>query len=105
MWAKVNGNYENLPAGWIEEAVAFLTGAPSLTYDNSDSWSVNNNGTKAWDIIDGYYKSGYIINCATPGNSDSDLDPVYGLPESHSYTILGAYSIKNSKGVITNRLF
>lgn len=38
VWAKVNGNYENIIAGSGTEAIRFLTGAPSYTF----SWGVQN---------------------------------------------------------------
>lgn len=36
--------------------------------------------------------------------SVSDCDNPYSLVCGHAYTLLGAYAIKNSAGVVTNRL-
>jgi hypothetical protein len=37
VWAKVNGNYENIIAGSGYEAIKFLTGAPTYTYNWEDN--------------------------------------------------------------------
>ena len=31
-WAKVNGNYDVTAGGWMNEAVGFLTGVPTLSW-------------------------------------------------------------------------
>lgn len=32
LWAKINGNYELLQAGWQHESLRFFTGAPAQDY-------------------------------------------------------------------------
>lgn len=49
-WAKASGNYDFLSAGWNNEAIDFVTGAPSTTYNNNNS-PINNIGVNAWNII------------------------------------------------------
>ena len=35
-YAKINGSYERLGLGWMEESMKILTGAPSYKYTNSE---------------------------------------------------------------------
>jgi len=46
LWAKVNGNYAQIEGGYIPEALDFLTGLPSASYDNADL-SVN----QIWNVV------------------------------------------------------
>lgn len=50
-WAKVNGNYDVTTAGWMAEAVGFLTGTPSLEWKNTDPATINFTGVNAYNII------------------------------------------------------
>ena len=50
-WAKVNGNYDVTTAGYMNEAVGFLTGTPCLGWSNSDASTINGDGPTAWNII------------------------------------------------------
>lgn len=51
IWAKVSGNYDITTGGWMNEAINFLTGAPSSTWLNSDTTSINSVGVNAWNIV------------------------------------------------------
>ena len=44
IWAKSNGNYDNIVGGATSEAINFLTGAPSKRYIHSDASGINNVG-------------------------------------------------------------
>jgi hypothetical protein len=97
-FAKVMGNYEVLNGGDAGETWDFVSGIPNLYYSNTDTTTVNSNGTNAWTIISNAFSKGFIADGGV-GNSNP-----YGLPDDHAYSILGAYQIKNSAGVVTNRL-
>ena len=104
-WAKVNGNYDVTSGGWMNEAVGFLTGVPSLGWSNTDANTVNSTGVNAWNIIKPATDANYIMTASVGNKCGSDSSySAYHLPCGHAYTLLGAYSIKNSAGVITNRL-
>lgn len=56
MWAKINVNYEQTIAGWMDEGLDALTGAPSYTYmtkELSDSalWQILVNADKRHEIM------------------------------------------------------
>lgn len=50
-FAKVMGNYEVLNSGSAGEAWDFTSGIPYTYYSVSDASTVNNTGSKAWNII------------------------------------------------------
>jgi hypothetical protein len=50
VWAKANGNYDNIVAGTPSEAINFLTGAPSKTFTHSDVSTINMDGTAIWNL-------------------------------------------------------
>lgn len=98
-FAKVMGNYEVMNGGSAGETWDFTSGIPYTYYSTSDVTTVNSSGPAAYAVIFNAFAKGFIADGAV-GSSDS-----YGLPTGHAYSILGAYPIKNSAGVITNRLF
>lgn len=72
LWAKINGNYELLAAGWQHEALRTLSGAPACDYVVS-SLTVD----EIWTTISDADSKGYIIGGGTPNNaSDSTLNTV-----------------------------
>jgi hypothetical protein len=62
VYAKVIGNYESLNSGSPAEAFDFILGVPSASFSNSDASTVNNNGTKAFAIIQDADKKNYIMD-------------------------------------------
>ena len=108
VWAKVNGNYENVIAGTAKEAFASLLGSPGVSYSmtgtiigysSTDSTTITTATTAAWTLISAYDTAGYMMACAV-GTSNS-----YGLVNSHAYTLLGAYTITGTTGATTNKLY
>ena len=55
-WAKVSGNYDIISGGWMQEAVGFLTGAPSTQY-NTNIAPISGNALNAWNIINAFDQS------------------------------------------------
>ena len=51
VWAKVNGNYENINNGDSTESIAFFTNAPSRRYDLTDPSTINGNADLLWSIV------------------------------------------------------
>jgi len=52
-----------------------------------------------WNTIADALKNNYLLGVDTSSSS------LYNLPTSHAYTILGQYVLKNSSGVVTNKLY
>jgi hypothetical protein len=108
VWAKVNGNYETIIAGTSKEAFDSLLGAPGLSYtmtgtaigySSTNSTTITTAKNAAWTLISAYYADNFLLGCSA-GTSNN-----YGLPDSHAYTLMGAYSITNSSNIVTNRLY
>ena len=89
----------------MNEAINFLTGAPSATYINSDTTTINSIGVNAWTLINATASSKFILTAVIGATGcDSASNDKYHLPCNHAYSIIGAYAITNSAGTITNRL-
>jgi hypothetical protein len=95
MWAKASGNFEFTEGGWPSEAMRFLTGAPTYTYDLEDLTS-----DEIWSYISDSDEEDMIITAATECiESDSSVNAV-GLALSHAYSVLGVYKVYNADGTL-----
>jgi calpain-15 len=91
-WAKVHGGYSNIEAGYINEALAGLTGAPVKIF------RVKENEDEAWNNLLEVKQKNYIT-CA----STSDITKVVseipskesGLVGGHAYSLLAAFEIED----------
>lgn len=86
-WAKVNGNYDKIIAGWMSEGMTFLHGAPSISYSISGTWA--NNTDTAWNTLKDADVKNYVITIATNGATNPcKLVPghAYSLLSTHEYT-------------------
>ena len=96
-WAKVNGGYANIISGLPCEALEFLTGLGSLSYDteNMDADDKNeykNEIVKNVQIAD---QNNCLISCST--SSNPQIEKV-GLVEGHAYTLISFTQITTSQG-------
>lgn len=92
VWAKISGTYERMELGIPLESMRFLTGAPVRYYD------INYLDAKtAWDIISQADQNHFIIIAGTTGASDTTTNS-YGIANSHSFTLVGAYTVKSKTG-------
>ena len=96
-WAKVNGGYANIISGLPCEALEFLTGLGSLSYDteNMDADDINeykNEIVKNVQIAD---QNNCLISCST--SSNPQIEKV-GLVEGHAYTLISFTQITTSQG-------
>ncbi len=104
-WAKVSGTYDITSGGWMNEAVDFLTGAPSNSWTNTDPSTINSIGVNAWNIVQPGMLANYIMTTDVGGaGCDTSDDNAYHLPCGHAYTLLGAYAILDTSGNIAHRL-
>ena len=93
-WAKVNGGYMDIEAGFLSEALIALTGAPCHTFfipqgDSEENWRV---------ILEGEKKN-FIMACASgdfnkSGNDAADSSS--GLSGNHAYSLLSAHEIEHN---------
>ena len=102
-YAKANGNYENIEAGWTSEVLDFLVGSPYQFFDILDKSTINQSASKAYAIIKAAEEADYIMTSYTDCDTDDDTNS-YGLPTCHTYTLMGVYELKDSKGKVTNKL-
>lgn len=90
-WAKVHGGYLNIESGYIDEALAALTGAPCYTYYVNDK-----NVDENWkQMLDGERKN-YIMCCSSKNfnkSGNDSLDATSGLCPNHAYTVLSAHEV------------
>ena len=94
-FAKLNGNYEYINYGWQSESQHILTGAPTTMVTLS---SINKDVSIAWNDITTALMKNFLVGCDTSSTS------LFGLPTSHAYSIMGAYTLKDSSGKVVHRL-
>ena len=96
-WAKVNGSYANIIGGYPSEALEFLTGFSSLSYDteNKDSADLNEYKVEIVNNLQLADKKTSIISCST--TSKTDVSGV-GLIKGYTYNMLDFYQIEKSDG-------
>ena len=61
IWAKFSGNYDSISGGIAQEAMGFLTGAPTISYNNGDPSTVNKIGSNAWNLINDAITNKYAV--------------------------------------------
>lgn len=91
-WAKVHGGYSNIEAGYINEALSGLTGAPVKIF------RVKDNEDEAWqDLLEAKQRN--YITCASSSAIDKVSceveDKKTGLYGGHAYSLLAAFEINN----------
>lgn len=96
-WAKVNGSYSNIIGGYPSEALEFLTGFSSLSYDteNKDAADLNEYKIEIVKHLELADKKTSIISCST--SSKIDVSSV-GLIKGYTYNMLNFYHIEKSDG-------
>lgn len=94
-YAKINGNYEAIGAGWQSEAFRTLNGAPTKFFMMSSVTS-----TSAWNLIVNALNKGYLVGVDTSSTASG-----YGLGVGHAHTIISAHVLKSSSGSIVQRLY
>ena len=99
VWSKINGNYEATVAGWQHEALRVFSGAPSYDY-----LTASYTEDQIWEILSSADKNNYIIGAGTSGSGNHDLKNSYGLSQSHAFSVLGCYELKNGNGEVAVRL-
>lgn len=98
-WAKVNGGYDKIDAGYPSDSFTVLTGVPS-----KDLEFLNVDKDEVWKQLLIYKKQGNLI-CANSFTSrkmaNETFQKLNGLIEGHAYTLLGAYETDDDKSANT----
>ena len=96
-WAKVNGGYANIIGGTPMEALEFLTGFSSLSYDmeNKDNDDLNEYKMEIIKQLQICNIDNSIIACTT--SSKVDVSSV-GLISGYTYNLLAINQIQDSDG-------
>ena len=96
-WAKVNGGYANIIGGTPMEALEFLTGFNSLSFDteNKDDEDLNEYKIEIVKHLQAADKNASIISCST--TSKEKVDSV-GLINGYTYNMLDFYHVEKSDG-------
>lgn len=99
VFAKVNGNYENIEGGNHAEAFKFLTNAPS-TYFNVKKL----NATSLYTIVSEADLTGNSMGLSTGAGSDT-VQGVLGIPLGHAYTLMGLKDYTLTDGTVIQLYF
>lgn len=103
MFAKAMGNYEILEGGTQTEAQAFLSGAPSASFQQS---STGYTGATAWTAIQTAASLKYIVAAYTASGAGGDSAAnAWGIPFGHAYTVLGVYTLTDATGKALDQVF
>ena len=97
-WAKVNGGYANIISGLPCEALEFLTGLGSLTFDTENLSNEDDLNEYKYEIIKNVQiadKNNCLITCST--SSNPNIEKV-GLVDGHAYTLVSFHQITTSQG-------
>ena len=96
-WAKVNGGYANIISGLPCEALEFLTGLGSLSYD-TENMDIDDINEYKYEIVKNVQiadKNNCLISCSTSANSAIER---VGLVEGHAYSLVSFHQITTSQG-------
>lgn len=94
LWAKINGCYERIQAGWQHESLRVISGSPA-----TDFLTATYSSDAIWDMMVDADENGYIIGCGTDGTDDSNVTAI-GLRHSHAYAIFGVHEMTDTLGNI-----
>ena len=92
-WAKVNGGYANIISGLPCEALEFLTGFGSLSYDTEKLTDIDDINEYKLEIVKNVQianQNNCLISCST--SSSQNIERV-GLVEGHAYTLISFHQV------------
>ena len=91
-FAKLNGSYQAIEGGWVDDALQELTGGVSerLSWQDAEVRRSALDGS-LFERCVRYAQSGYLMGAGSPvGKSDSEDDAsAQGIVQSHAYSVLG----------------
>ena len=90
-WAKLHGSYERIEAGFAENVLRDLTGAPTEVIETSDE--------TLWDRVQVADERNWIM-AASAGSTSASVDALekLGLIGNHSYGLIGCVVVQDRFG-------
>ena len=86
-WAKLHGNYERIEAGFAENVMRDLTGAPTEVIESEEE--------KLWDSCVRADREGYVMAASAGGGASVEALEELGLIGYHAYGLIGCVEITN----------
>ena len=87
-WAKLFKSYTNVEAGTVDEALEYLTGAPSFRWKTNEG-----SDDEVWARLKQADMKKYVIGAS----SKNSVQKASGVVGSHAYTVIGAYEVEKHK--------
>ncbi|MES1907875.1 MAG: hypothetical protein MHM6MM_000909 [Cercozoa sp. M6MM] len=93
-WAKLYGSYAAIEGGWVDQALADLTGGIPSRIKLKELDKPGSNGgidspDKVWAAMLEYHKLGHLLGAGSPSGSDSPENAsALGIVQGHAYAIL-----------------
>jgi calpain-15 len=85
------GSYDDIQAGFTEDVLRDLTGAPCETFQTGEDY--------VWDELMNANEAGYIITAASGGDQDEhDTTNALGLVSLHAYSVIEAAEVPTRGG-------
>ena len=89
-WAKLHGSYERIEAGFAENVMRDLTGAPTEVIECDEE--------KLWDSCSRADKEGWIMAASAGNGASADALEELGLIGYHAYGLIGCVEINDRFG-------
>ena len=86
-WAKLHGSYERIEAGFAENVMRDLTGAPTEVIESEEE--------KLWDSCVKADREGYVMAASAGGGASVEALEELGLIGYHAYGLIGCVEITN----------
>lgn len=97
----MNGNYDFVNGGFVENGIRTLVGAPVFTYDATVIVLNQTNAEELWDLCVAADTAGYVMGSAVYySDTDTSMNSC-GIFTGHAYSIISAFSITEANGTIT----
>lgn len=96
----MNGNYEFVNGGFVENGLRTFVGAPVFTYDGS-SMVTQADAELTWDILVAADAANYVMGAAVYSSDIGGDTNSCGIYVGHAYAIIAAFSITQADGTVT----
>lgn len=101
MWAKTNGNYEQIDGGDALESVEWLTNCMGFSYSFEHLTDAVKDGLTTWNLIADSLKKKYPVTLSSYNGIGHSQ---YGIVNNHAYAVTGVAELKNINGTVVYRL-
>ena len=98
-WAKIGGNYELSNGGYLESALRSVAGVPVFTYWGSD-FTTTDEAMTLWETMNAADGLDYLMSAAVYFSDFSSTTNACGIVQGHAYTVLSAFEMEDSAGIV-----